>query len=199
MMIKKQYPTLLTLFLLCTIGLFSCKKAHKDTLMQDINNRDSITLQTYLNKVYHQQIKDTIKGFWRHSSYDRSAPLWQFGLIFQRMKDDDSIQGTYHLIRQGGKQENGLLKGVLIKGKATAELYNPQEFPGEKSKIELTGWDEKSYDGMQLTLIKVPARLSYLSETFVLYRVNSRRPEKISGCAYPGHIRRKKNTTNKKN
>jgi hypothetical protein len=38
------------------------------------------------------------------------------------------------LIREGDKQEDGLLKGILIKEKITAELYNPKEFPGEKAK-----------------------------------------------------------------
>ncbi len=195
MMIKKQDPAYFILFFVCIACLFSCRKTHKKTLTQEINTRDSIAVQTYLNKVYHQKIKDTIKGLWTYSSFDRSAPLWQFGLIFQKGKENDSIYGTYHLIREGDKQEDGLLKGILIKEKITAELYNPKEFPGEKSKIELTEWDEGSYDAMLVDFIKVPERISYLSGTFILQRVGRREPERVIGCAYPGHIKRRKRTS----
>ncbi|MEE6128181.1 hypothetical protein V2E39_12370 [Chryseobacterium arthrosphaerae] len=198
MMIKKQYSICFTLFVFCTASLLSCRKGHKSTLMQEIDSRDSIAIQTYMDELYHQKIKDSIKGFWTYSSYETYVPLWQFGLIFQEGKENDSIYGTYHLIRQGEKQENGWLKGILIKGKITAELYNPKEFPGEKTQIELTGLGEKSYDDMQLEMIKVPERLSYLSETFALSRFGRRQTIIKSGCAYPGHIKRRKTTTNAK-
>jgi hypothetical protein len=60
-MINKQDPAYFILFFVCIACLFSCRKTHKKTLTQEINTRDSIAVQTYLNKVYHQKIKDTIK------------------------------------------------------------------------------------------------------------------------------------------
>ncbi len=114
---KKLYSAYFILLLFCITSLLSCRKAHKNTLTHDINSRDSIAIHTYMDEVYHQKIKDTIKGFWTYSSHETFVPLWQFGLIFQKGKENDSIYGTYHLIRQGEKQENGWLKGILIKGK----------------------------------------------------------------------------------
>ncbi|WP_068942143.1 hypothetical protein [Chryseobacterium timonianum] len=190
--VRKKYRHLFqTITLIYVISLISCNKNREKrpmTLSEQINTRDSIAADRLSQIGHDEHIKDTITGTWKYYGNKDSHVLEMFHLILKKNAHNDSITGSYELMKLG-KPERGIIIGYITGKKAIAEFYAQPGSSKDKGKIELLGWSNKKYDSMKVNLIEAPVKPSFFPQTFILDR---KKEMTRRGCQFLG---RKKSST----
>lgn len=172
-MLKKRYSFLFRIIaIICSVSLLSCNKNKTVKINEEINIRDSIAAEKLFQLSHDEHIKDTIGGPWSRSDEDTS-PLESCFIVLKKY-DNDSISGTYFLMKQG-KIENGLITGHITGKKAEAEFHDITGSPQDKGKIELVDWNKGNYETMKINLIESPKHPSFFPDTLILSRKASRK------------------------